>query len=162
MILSTLSRECCGNALAISLGVASREKKKRKKSDRVYALTMTRRISRRSGIMARMPKEGRQKDYVVVDARHGESADRVVGRRRIDNALRIASKLFSRSASSARSAPSRCTERYSRIKTDYIPVSNGGDMSRSFTVICTTPATTTLYPDLVITFATVSASRDVF
>lgn len=43
MILSTLSRECCGNASAIStLGVAPRrggEKEKEKKSDRVYAVT---------------------------------------------------------------------------------------------------------------------------
>lgn len=43
-----------------------------------------------------------------------------------------------RAGSSSVSAPSRCTERHSRMKTDYILVSNGGDMSHPFAVICAT------------------------
>lgn len=113
------------------------QKKEKKKIDRVYAPTTTRR-----------PKDIPLVRNYDSHAERG-STKRLRGCRR--DVAKVLTELSADSGSITRREsrqnfpaglthprPSRCTERHSRIKTDYIPVSNGGDMFHPVAVICAT------------------------
>lgn len=131
MILNTLY---CGNAWAIlTLDVAPKK-----------GTTFTRRqLERDEGypvgpeLWFEYRKRVGQKDYVVVESDTWQKCwpDR---RRRVKRGCFANRVKTSQSGVHSRPSLSRSTERHSRIKTDYIPMSNGTEThtSRSLAVIC--------------------------